>query len=364
MSDEQSVSARACRSLSYDRPDRPSDRLRTLAAFAEAEGLDAYDSYGRGAPFERLEAELVRIFGLEAAVFMPTGRLCQLVALKIHAERRGIARVALHPKSHLEVYERRAHEIAGGIAGIPLGHYARLPTVGDIEAIPDRIAAVVLELPMLELACRLPAWDELAAISAHCRSRGIALHADGARLWEAIPFYGRPHGEVAALFDSLYVSFYKGLNAMAGGALLGDGAFVRHARVWQDRFGGVVPRVHPILLDAYRGLRETLGAVPVHHARAQSLARALASVEGVTIVPDPPHTNTFWVVLPGTEAGLRRAAEQVRIEQGITTVHFVRDPGLPGLIAPQIVVGPATLEVSDEEAARAFERLRDLTADR
>lgn len=350
------------RSISYDLPERPSERLRALAEFAQAEGLDELDSYGRGVAFSRLEAELAGIFGKEDAAFMPTGRLCQLVALKIHTSRRGINRVALHPKSHLEVYERRAYDLAGGMSALPLGHYARLPGLADVTAVLDEVGAVVVEVPMLELACSLPPWDELVAISEACRSRNVPLHADGARLWEAAPYYQRSYRQIAALFDSLYVSFYKGLNATAGGALLGDAAFVERARVWQDRFGGTLPRFFPIVLDACRSLADNLPAIPIHHARAQDLARALGRLADVRIVPDPPHTNTFWVILPGNEANLRRASEKVAAEMGIETVHFVRDVGIPGVSAIQIVVGPATLEITDDEAVAAFARLRDLVS--
>jgi threonine aldolase len=90
---------------------------------------------------------------------------------------------------------------------------------------------VVIEIPMLELACSLPPWDELVAISDACRSRDVVLHADDARLWEVARHYQRSYRQIAALFDSLYVSFYKGLNATAGGALLVDAVFVERARI-------------------------------------------------------------------------------------------------------------------------------------
>jgi threonine aldolase len=73
-----------------------------------------------------------------------------------------------------------------------------------------------LELPQREIGGLLPEWDDLVAQAAWTRERGIALHLDGARLWEAAPFYERSYAEIAGLFDSVYVSFYKGLGALAG----------------------------------------------------------------------------------------------------------------------------------------------------
>ena len=64
------------------------------------------------------------------------------------------------------------------------------------------------------------------------------MHMDGARLWESAPFYGRSYAEIAALFDTVYVSFYKGVGAIAGAALAGPADFIAEARVWQRRHGG------------------------------------------------------------------------------------------------------------------------------
>ncbi len=84
----------------------------------------------------------------------------------------------------------------------------------------------------------MPAWNELREIAAIAQARGVKLHMDGARLWEAREAYA-PHSfaDVCAHFDSVYVSFYKGIGALAGAMLLGPEDFIAEARVWRRRHG-------------------------------------------------------------------------------------------------------------------------------
>src|SRR6185436_8253445 len=105
----------------------------------------------------------------------------------------------------------------------------------DLEAVNEPLAALLIELPQREIGGRLPAWDDLVAQVTYAREHGAAVHLDGARLWESGPFYDRPLAEIAALFDTVYVSFYKGLGGLAGSMLLGEDDVVTEARAWRSR---------------------------------------------------------------------------------------------------------------------------------
>ncbi len=94
-----------------------------------------------------------------------------------------------------------------------------------------------IELPLRDAGFLLPTWEDLVAFTGRARERGVPVHLDGARLWESQPFYDRPHADIAGLFDSVYVSFYKGLGGIAGAALAGHD-LVAQARIWQARHGG------------------------------------------------------------------------------------------------------------------------------
>src|SRR4051812_48640512 len=187
----------------------PSDVLAELA-YVRPDELGE-DWYGDGGVVPILEEEVRGLLGMEAAVFMPSGTMAQQIALRIHADRIGRRVVAFHPTSHLELHEDKAYQRLHGLVGRTVGSPRELITLADLEAIDEPLAALLIELPQREIGGRLPPWDDLVAQVVHARSRGAALPLDAARRWESAPFYGRPPAEIAGLFDSVYVSFYKGL---------------------------------------------------------------------------------------------------------------------------------------------------------
>src|SRR5262249_44124887 len=203
---------------------------------------------------------------------MPGGTMEQQSALPLGRERQGSRAVAFHPTCHLELHEEKGYERLHGLHAKLVGDPNRLITLADLEALREPVAALLLELPQRELGGLLPSWEDLDAQVAWAREREIALHMDGARLWEAQPFYDRSHAEIAALFDSVYVSFYKGLGGMAGAALAGDAALIAEARVWQRRQGGNLVTLHPYVVAAELALDGRLERMPVHAAHARALA--------------------------------------------------------------------------------------------
>src|SRR5215218_1619117 len=274
----------------------------------EATGGDDADVYGRGGAAERLEARVASVLGKEAAVWMPSGTMAQQIALRVHADRRGSCTVAFHPHCHLDVHEERGYEHLHGLRAKLLGDRNRLIEPADLDAVHEPVAAVLLELPQRDLGGRLPGWDELATLCQKARELGAALHLDGARLWQCGPFYGRGLDEIAALFDTVYVSFYKDLGAPAGCALAGPADLIEEARVWQVRHGGRLYSVHPYLIAAERGLDEVLPRISELVAHARELGVALAELDGIEIVPDPPQTTMFHVYVRRPLEPLQEAA--------------------------------------------------------
>jgi threonine aldolase len=330
----------------------PRDRLLELAA-ATAD-RERFDRYGSGERIERLERRVAELLGHEAAVFMPSGTMAQQIALRIWSDRRGIETVAFHPTCHLELHEEKGYERLHGLHGKLVGDPNRLITLDDLEALREPLAGLLLELPQREIGGLLPTWDDLREQVTWAREREIALHMDGARLWEAQPFYDRPHAEIAALFDSVYVSFYKGLGGMAGAALAGDAALVAEARVWQRRHGGNLVTLHPFVVAAEVALDERLERMPVHAAHARALAAALAEVDGLEIVPDPPQTPLFHVLLRGDRERLADAALQIAEAR---KVFLFADPGSttsPSWQRHEVMVGDVTLALEPAEVADLY----------
>src|SRR5215213_7063218 len=248
------------------------------------------DWYGDGGVVPILEEEVRELLGKPAAVFMPSGTMAQQVALRIHADRSGPRVVAFHPTSHLELHEDKAYQRLHGLVGRMLGNARELISLADLEGLDEPLAAVLFELPQREIGGRLPAWEDLVAQVEHVRSRGAAVHLDGARLWESAPFYGRPLAEIAGLFDSVYVSFYKGLGGLSGSVLLGDEELIREARAWRHRHGGTLFKLWPYAASALAGLRLRLPRMLDYTAHARAIAAELGTIDGIDVVPDPPET--------------------------------------------------------------------------
>ena len=333
---------------------RPRERM---AAIAEATGADErMDTYGSGERIGRLEARVAELLGKEAAVFMPTGTMAQPIALRIWSDRRGTRTVAFHPTCHLELHEERAYQHLHGLRSRLVGDPNRLIRLEDLEAIREPVAAVLLELPQREIGGLLPEWDDLVAQTDWARERGIALHMDGARLWEAVPYYERPHAEVAGLFDSVYVSFYKGLGALAGAALAGDAELVAEARIWQRRQGGNIVTMHPFVVSAETALAARLDDPPRYLAHARSLAEALSEVDGLEVVPNPPQTAMFHVLLRGDADRLSDAALGVAEERKVFVFGDPSSTTSPSWQRHEVMVGEVSLAIPPEE-------LRDLYAE-
>src|SRR5579884_559403 len=222
---------RRCERFLAGRPlPKPSEALATLAGAAADD--PAGDRYGAGEVVSAFEAEIAELLGKEAAVFMPTGTMAQQIALRLWCKRKGLNSVVFHPMAHLETHEEKAYQVMHGLRAILACNPKRLLTLEDLQSVAEPFAVLLLELPQRDIGGQLPEWDDLVAQVEWAHERGAAVHMDGARLWESAPFYGRPYAEIAALFDSVYVSFYKGIGGLAGAVLAGSAELVAEARVW------------------------------------------------------------------------------------------------------------------------------------
>ena len=332
----------------------PAARGRLLEVAEAIDEEERFDRYGSGDRIERLEQRVAELLGKEAAVFMPSGTMAQPIALRIWSDRRGIRTVAFHPTCHLEIHEEKGYERLHGLHGKLVGDPNRLITLDDLEGIREPVAALLLELPQREIGGLLPSWDDLVAQVGWARERDVAMHLDGARLWESQPYYGRPHAEIAGLFDSVYVSFYKGLGGIAGAALAGDAALVAEARVWQRRQGGNLVTLHPFVVAAEVALDERLDRMPVHADHARALAAALAKVDGVEVVPDPPQTPLFHLLLRGDRERLADAALSVAEERKVFLFADPSSTTSPSWQRHEVMVGEVTLALEPAEVADLY----------
>jgi threonine aldolase len=315
------------------------------------------DRYGEGGAVAALEAEICRLLGKPAAVFMPSGTMAQQVALRIHADRRRTRAVAFHPTCHLEIHEDKAYQRLHGLVGVTVGNPRRLLTLDDLKAVREPLAAAVFELPQREIGGFLHPWDELRRQVAYVRGRGAAVHLDGARLWESTPFYAKTPAKIAALFDTVYVSFYKGIGALAGCCLAGEEDVIAEARAWRKRHGGTLHGMWPNAASALAGLRQRLPSMPRYFKHARAIAKVLRGVEGVEVMPDPPHTNMMRLHLRVEEGALRAAACRVARERGVFTWPASSPGDVSSVRAVELTVGDATLAIAPAEVAEIISEL-------
>lgn len=189
----------------------------------------------------RFEREVADTLGKPDAVFMPSGVMAQQVALCIHSKGVGGSFVC-HSSSHITVHEKDSwdHLLKMKLEEVDTKEPLSLSDVTSRLDSNKDVSTVLLEHPHRELGGSMTDWSEIEAMSKLCKERGVAFHLDGARIWEVSGAFGGRHSlsDIAAKFDSVYCSFYKGIGGMTGAVLLGNDDFCAEARVWLRRFGG------------------------------------------------------------------------------------------------------------------------------
>lgn len=157
------------------------------------------------------------------------------------------------------------------------------------------IACLLLELPQREIGGQLPSFEELEEISAYCQTRNIRLHLDGARLWECLPFYQKTAAEICSLFDSVYVSFYKGIGGIAGAILAGPSEFTEVSKVWKRRHGGDLISLYPYIVSADYYYEQRVTKMKEYYQNAILLAQRFNACQRIKTLPEVPVTNMFHV---------------------------------------------------------------------
>jgi threonine aldolase len=340
-------------------PRRPRHELEALAA---AVGDDARDVYGSGGVVEELEREVAELLGKPAAVFMPSGTMAQQIALRVHADATGCRVVGFHATCHLELHEQRGYSQLHGLDARLVGRRDRLIERADLETVVEPLAALLLELPQREIGGLLPSWEALAEQAEWARQRGVRLHLDGARLWECAPFYQKTIAELCAPFDSVYVSFYKALGAIAGAMLAGSVELVQRARVWQRRHGGNLVSLYPYALSAREGLRLRLGRMATYRDEARRVARCLSALPGVRIAPDPPQVNLFHAYIPVDGERLIDASAELAQREKVALFTRTRACDVPGVASVELSIGDGAAAIGDAELGELLRSVVDAAA--
>ena len=282
--------------LRSDTVTRPTPLMR--AAMAQAVVGD--DVYGEDPTVNRLEALAAALLGKEAALFVSSGTQSNLTALLSHCERGDEYLVG--QQAHTSRWEGGGAAVLGGIQPQPLdfeadGSLDLVKVAGAIKpddyhfarsrllCLENTQAGKVLPLAYLESAARLAA------------ERGLRLHLDGARAFNAAVKLGVPIQAIATHFDSVSVCLSKGLGAPVGSVLCGSSGFIKKARRWRKVLGGGMRQAGIVAAAGIVALERHIDRLAEDHANARLLAEGLARLDELQVDPASVQTNMVFVTL-------------------------------------------------------------------
>lgn len=345
----------------------PIERTPAKEILRLAQALEQWPQYAgdQYSATRALEEQVASMLGQQEALLMPTGKMAQQIALRIHGDARpGRTVVAAHGANHLTLWEDANLEVLHGLQVRPVGDRWRLLGTDEVTAAvaASDVSTFLWELPQREIGGELPSWQDLNDQVAAANAAGLATHLDGARIWQTGPFYQRPLHEIGALFDSVYVSLYKDLAAPRGAILAGSSEFIAAARIWYQRLGGTIDEAWPLALLALDGLHRIPPLMPRLVAHARAIAAEIQRTTDATVRPEVPQAAMFHVHLPvGVEAARRAHAELLRGGELGLTMRFRSGPD-PLRCSFESTIGPAALDIEPDRVAQAVRRLLALAS--
>jgi len=240
---------------------------------------------------------MAALMGKEAAVFLPSGTMCNQIAIRTHC--RAGDEVLAHQQAHIITSEGGAASALTGalLTGLP-GPRGQF----DAETLRAAFRAKTRYAPPqtlveVEQTSNLGGgsiWPQakLDAVLETAREAGMATHMDGARLMNAVVATGIPAKEMVAKCDTVWLDFTKGLGAPVGAVLCGPADFIGQAWRWKQRFGGSMRQAGVIAAACIYALDHQVDRLTDDHDNAKALARGLAQIEGLKV--EEPETNLVF----------------------------------------------------------------------
>ena len=249
-----------------------------LAAMASAKVGD--DVFGEDPSINELQDYAANLFGMEAALFFPSGTMANQTAIKVHT--RPGDELICDAEAHVHYYE------GGGIAansGVSVNLISGVRGVFDAQDVLDRIRPDNVHFPTSRIVCienscnrgggKVFPISNIRSISEACRLNGLKLHMDGARLFNAMLTEGISPKDYGVLFDSISICLSKGLGAPVGSILLGDAKFISQARRVRKVFGGGMRQAGFVAAGGLFALKHNVGRLAIDHEHAELLASTL-----------------------------------------------------------------------------------------
>ncbi len=282
--------------LRSDTVTRPTPEMRRVMAAAEV----GDDQYGEDPSVTALETEVAALFGREAAVFTPTGVMATQILLR-----------ALVPPGSEVVCEASAHIVAYELGAAAINAQVQFRTVdgdrGRLTADAVRAALRPVGFPNTEVGAisveettnrgggAVHGLDRLVQLRAVADDRGVPLHGDGARLWNALAATGEDPAAVGRTFTAFSVCLSKGLGAPVGSLAVGDAEVIDRARRWRRRFGGAMRQAGILAAAGSHALAHHRERLVEDHDNARAIATTLATAHPGLLDPAEVTTNIVYV---------------------------------------------------------------------
>jgi threonine aldolase len=334
--------------LRSDTVTRPTAAMRR--AMAEAEVGD--DVYGEDPTATRLQERAATLLGKEAALFVPTGTMANQLALLCHCERGND--VLVGEGAHCMLYESGAGSAWAQVNFSVVGSGGLFTSEEMLAAIkPSEYHFPLTRLVAIEnthnrSGGRIFPQAEVQKIAASAHARGIAVHLDGARIWNAAAASSVTPAVLAAPVDSVSACFSKGLGAPVGSVLAGSRTLIQRAHRYRKMLGGGMRQVGVLCAAALHALDHHVTRLPDDHTNARRLAEGLANLPGVQVDLTGVQSN---IVIFDVEANAAQA--------------FVRDAALAGVrmnaIGPSRIRAVTHLDVTARDIETALLALSGLS---
>ena len=337
--------------LSSDTVTKPTLEMRRF--MCEAEVGD--EQKGEDPTVNLLQELVAELLGKEAALFLPSGTMCNEIAMRVHCRpgEEMLAHRTAHP-IHFEAGGPAA--LAGVNVGALDGPRGQFDAAAAEAAIhPESRYMPRTRLLWVEQTSNLgggSVWtmDRIRAVTDVARRHGLRAHMDGARLMNAVVASGVSARDQAAPFDSAWIDFTKGLGAPVGAAIAGSRDFIAEAWRLKQQMGGAMRQAGIIAAAGVFALRHHVKRLAEDHANARRLAEGLAGLPGVAI--DPATVETNIVILELTGSLTAAAAVERLMARGVRM----------GALGPRTVRAVTHLDVSAEQVERALTAARAVFA--
>ena len=283
-------------------------------AMAEAEVGD--EQRGEDPTVNRLTQKVSKLLGKEAAVFLPSGTMCNEIAYRIHCESGD--EIILDKTSHALHFETGAPAALAGAMTCTVDGTRGIFTGEQVEAAirPPSRHHPRSRLLSVENTSNLgggAVWpiERIREVTAVASDHGLATHMDGARLLNAVVASGASAGDYAAPFDSVWIDLSKGLGAPVGAVLAGSNEFIDRAWRFKHQFGGAMRQAGIIAAAGVYALDNHVDRLADDHANARRFAQALAQIPGIGIDPDEVETNMVYFEIRASGLDAKQVARRL-----------------------------------------------------